>query len=315
MSGEGPIGNLACSSTAGDLGEDLTRYLIVPSSQSTTGFGSLRNYSQEKGNIGNSVDELKRHLITPTSHATSSFESLTKYEPVKTKIGTPSMDIAIPVLQPSTMGGRIVDDPSSHGVFKLEDFLAKHKAEHDARQEAALAAKNHAAEPTQLAPPAAKKVRIAADAASLAPVAVGARSSQHIVLLHEKVQALALPLPSFVYSGGTCQGWTVELSFPCLDVQELQGLKEDAVFNSKQEAKEAASKTALAILEQLQEQGRIGKSRKDKHSSEWGVRQEMGMKEPGPNYIGQLLGTPFHPPHHRTLSLNASSSDSIEYTH
>jgi hypothetical protein len=137
----------------------------------------------------------------------------------------------------------------------------------------------------------------------LTPVAVGSRSSKHTILLHEKYQALALPQPFFAYAGGSETGWTVSVSFPGLkdvegeDLEELQGFKmldgeESKRFNSKQEAKEALSKKALEVLEALEDEGRIKKAEKARKKSVAGqVQQQVKEeKEPGENYVGQLLG-------------------------
>lgn len=293
MSGEAAAGDMGVPSIARDVGGDLKRHLLVRSTQSATAFGRLIDLTEEKETIRNPVGEPNQHLNLPSSQALIDLETSTDRVPEKDHLKYPSMNIETPAIQPRAAGMRVVDDPSNHGVFKLEDFLAQHKAECDARQEAMQAAKNIAPKPTMLATPAAKKLKIAPDAKSLTPVAVGARTSKYTILLHETYQALGLPPPSFAYSGGSSQGWTVELSFPSLDIEALQGLKEDGFFNSKQEAKEAISKTALAIVEQMQAEGKIRKSGKERRA-ERGEQQEKVMKEPGPNYVGQLLGTSSH---------------------
>ncbi|KAJ4375476.1 hypothetical protein N0V86_007007 [Didymella sp. IMI 355093] len=123
---------------------------------------------------------------------------------------------------------------------------------------------------------------------SVQPVAVGAKSSQHTVKLHELHQKLAIPQPVFTYTGDGVTKFAVEVNFPGLvDAEELQGLKEEGRFNSKQEAKEASSKSALAVLERLVEEGRINKAKKPK--GEPTQQQPTEWEELGENFVGQLL--------------------------
>lgn len=174
------------------------------------------------------------------------------------------------------------------GVYSLDDFLATHQTDHDAHVAALEAAK---------APPA-KKSKLSNNPTPLQPVAVGARSSKHTILLHEKYQALAIPQPEFTFEGDGVTKFTVEVSFPGLaDAEELQGLKEEGRFNSKQEAKEAASKTALAVLEELERAGRVTKAGKAKKpKGEPACHQPEEREELGENYVGRLLGTNCIPP-------------------
>ncbi|XPS79782.1 hypothetical protein M3J09_011754 [Ascochyta lentis] len=187
--------------------------------------------------------------------------------------------------QPTTLasahtGGNATIAAPLNGVYSLDDFLATHQAEHDAH-----AATREAAN----APPAKKTKK--SHGSTPQPVAVGARSSKHTILLHEKYQTLAIPQPVFTFGGSSDTRWTVEVSFPGLaNAEELQGLKQDGRFNSKQEAKEAASKTALAILEELEQAGRVtkaGKAQKPKGQPAYHAPKEK--EEPGENYVGQLL--------------------------
>lgn len=284
MSEKGPIENLRGASTARDLGQDLTRHLIVHSSRSATGFESLRSCLQEKKTKENSVEERKRHWIAPSSQATTGFKSL----PTQENLENTTMASTTPAVQPGVIPRRTVDDPSNHGVYRLEDFLARHKAEQDARQQATLAAQNIPAEPTQFTSSGTDAARASTDATSLAPVAVGARSSKHIILLNDKCQALGLPFPSFEYTSVGVSVTAVELSFPVEGFEELQGVREEGIFNSKQQAKEAACKKVLAILEQLQEQGRVGVRKKNKDSGV-GVEPQKVVGKNVPNYVGQLL--------------------------
>ncbi|KAJ4330491.1 hypothetical protein N0V95_010047 [Ascochyta clinopodiicola] len=201
------------------------------------------------------------------------------------KAGDINMEVDIPA-QPTSLasthaGGDATITAPLDDVYSLDDFLATHQAEHDAHAAAREAAdvppvkktkKNHSSTPPQ-------------------PVAVGARSSKHTILLHEKYQALAIPQPVFTFGGSSDTRWTVEVSFPGLaNAEELQGLKQDGRFNSKQEAKEAVSKTALAVLEELERAGRVtkaGKAKKPKGEPAYHAPKEK--EEPGENYVGQLL--------------------------
>jgi hypothetical protein len=168
------------------------------------------------------------------------------------------------------------------GVMKIDDYLNMHQADHDAHI------------PTPAAPAPKKSKPNNENAAPLLPVAVGARSSKHTILLHERCQALGIPQPLFTYGGGGDSGWTISVSFPGLDVEELQDINEEGKFNSKQEAKEASSKTALAILEELVKEGKVKKAEKvkakKKKSTTGASQQEVQEREPSENYVGQLLG-------------------------
>ncbi|KAF1944673.1 hypothetical protein EJ02DRAFT_340315 [Clathrospora elynae] len=148
----------------------------------------------------------------------------------------------------------------------MDDFLNQHKSEYDAQVFAREAAN------TAKLPPS-KKFKTDENSVPLTPFAIGARSSMHTIRLHEKYQALGIPQPLFTYGGSGMEGWTVTVSFPGLDAKELQGISEEKKFNSKQEAKEALSKRALEILEELENEGKVKKAEKGS----------------GPNYVGQLL--------------------------
>ena len=160
--------------------------------------------------------------------------------------------------------------------------------------------------------PASKKMKINDNNTTvptpLTPVAVGARSSKYTILLHEKYQALGIPQPDFAYSGGSLEGWSVSVSFPGLEgAEELQGLSGERRFNSKQEAKEAVSEKALAVLEELERVGRVKGDRKSRKKSVGGNAAMLPVEkedlEPGENYVGRLLGMffsfPFFPSQQR----------------
>jgi hypothetical protein len=111
---------------------------------------------------------------------------------------------------------------------------------------------------------AAAKVAKSATAAMKLPAgltAVGARSSKNTIAIHAKYQALGIQQPQFTFDGGANdEGWTAQVSFTGLeDVDELQCIKDDRRFPSKQEAKEALSERALALLEKAEKEGKVKK--------------------------------------------------------
>ncbi|KAH7357529.1 hypothetical protein BKA66DRAFT_515344 [Pyrenochaeta sp. MPI-SDFR-AT-0127] len=195
------------------------------------------------------------------------------------------MNIEYPPQPPVLPVAHAADDPSNNGVFKLDDFVKPYQEEHTAQMLAREA--GHASKNT---PPPSKKIKTSENIAPLKPVAVGARSSKHTILLHEKYQALGILQPVFTYGGSSENGWTVQVSFPGVLVDRLQGLREEKSFNSKQEAKESISQKALQVLEELEREGKISKAGKArKKDGSVTQQQEVKEKEPGVNYIGQLL--------------------------
>ncbi|KAH8728377.1 hypothetical protein GQ44DRAFT_824203 [Phaeosphaeriaceae sp. PMI808] len=128
---------------------------------------------------------------------------------------------------------------------------------------------------------------------SAGPVAVGARSSQYTIALHAKYQALGIPQPLFNFTGASNVGWSAQVSFPGLDIAELQGIKDGSYSSSKQEAKERSSELALNILEQLEREGRITKMKKSvppaaaKYVIELhDLHQKLGFPQPIITYTG-----------------------------
>ncbi|EUC45811.1 hypothetical protein COCMIDRAFT_36514 [Bipolaris oryzae ATCC 44560] len=169
------------------------------------------------------------------------------------------------------------------GILSMDDFMKQNQDEHQAQREARYAT----------AGPPTRKPKTSENATPLTPVAVGARSSKHTILLHEKYQALGIPQPLFTYEGSSSSSWAARVSFPGLEnVEELQGLSGDKGCNSKQEAKEALSEKALAVLEEMERQGRVKKVEKNRKKSVGGQleqQQSLGEKEPVENYVGKLL--------------------------
>ncbi|EUC30829.1 hypothetical protein COCCADRAFT_39006 [Bipolaris zeicola 26-R-13] len=169
------------------------------------------------------------------------------------------------------------------GILSMDDFMKQNQDEHQAQREARYAT----------TVPPAKKAKSSENATPLTPVAVGARSSKHTILLHEKYQALGIQQPLFTYEGSSSSSWAARVSFPGLeDVEELQGLSGDKGFNSKQEAKEALSEKAFAVLEEMERQGRVkkaGKTRKKSVGGQLEEQQNLTEREPVENYVGKLL--------------------------
>jgi hypothetical protein len=254
-------------------GEDLKRHLIIPNSSCPPSSSSA-------------VSDSRRSVSNQVGTAYDRQGSYDKAEKRKMEVDTTTQ---APAFGSAHIDETMTSNTPIDGVFKMDDFLNQHKDAHRA-QMLAREAKRAAA-----ASPPSKKTKKNENNAPLTPVAVGARSSRHTILLHEKYQALGIPQPLFTYGGGSDSGWTVSVSFPGLDdADELQGLSEQKRFNSKQEAKEAISQKALAVLEDLEKEGRIRKAEKGKKKMNSGgqvVQQVKEEKEPGENYVGQLLGT------------------------
>ncbi|KAI4640354.1 hypothetical protein J4E93_008560 [Alternaria ventricosa] len=268
-------------------GEDLKRYLIVPPVSSSSSSSSILSSS----NLVASSEEKK---ISVRSSEDTKYEQTAS---TNNKAEKRKMEVDTPTPLPTSFGGAHAEmkDISTplDGVISMDDFMIQHKPAHEAQK--------LVKETKQPAPPPSKKAKTPNQKATpLVPVAVGARSSRHTILLHEKYQALGIPQPLFTYGGGSETGWTVSVSFPGLDdAEELQGLKfeEERKFNSKQEAKEALSQKALGVLEELEREGRVkkgGKGKKKKGGGEGeGKVVEKGKEEkekgPGENYVGKLL--------------------------
>lgn len=167
------------------------------------------------------------------------------------------------------------------GVMSLDDFLSANQEDYDAFLAAREEGNARPAKKSKTKP-----------LTPVQPVAIGARSSKHTILLHEQYQALAIPQPVFTYQGDSVTKFSVEVSFPGLsNAEELQGLKPEGRFNSKQEAKEAASKSALTILERLVEEGRVTKAGKTKKPKGEPAEQQPKEEDSGTNFVGKLLGT------------------------
>lgn len=152
------------------------------------------------------------------------------------------MEVALPPTHPGEVAVHV---PKLEGVYSIDDYMGK---EAEAR---------HAALKAEKSAVASKK------AVNTGPVALGSRSSKHIIDLHAKYQALGIPQPMFNFHGDSSRGWCGDVGFPGLDADELQDIKVDAMYPSKQEAKEELSKVALEILTRLEKLGMIHKVTSD----------------------------------------------------
>jgi hypothetical protein len=117
-----------------------------------------------------------------------------------------------------------------------------------------------------------------------------ARVSKHTVALHDKCQKLGVPQPFFTYDGSTESGWCAQVGFP--GMAEIQDVRDDKYHASKGEAKEAVSGQVLEVIEKAEREGMFDKFDKAKGPAHQAPKEK---EEPGPNYVGQLLG--IHIPH------------------
>lgn len=272
-------------------GDDLKKDLIIPPSRPI---------------FSTPEDDLKRHLLIPSLRPLASSPSFSNLGPAPTaspplfhfnpraetevdrskahctdkadsnmEIDTPTQP---PVFAPAHDEQKTtarVTPPT--GIFSMEEFMKQHQEKHQAQREAMRST------------PPAKKAKTSENAPPV-PVAVGARSSKYTILLHEKYQGLNIPQPLFTYEGGSSSGWTVSVSFPGLEnAEELQGIHDSRQYNSKQEAKEAVSQKAFAILEELEKEGRVRKTAKARKKIDEGA-QVVERQQPEENYVGKLLG-------------------------
>ena len=257
-------------------GDDLREHLIAPFASSSS---SNPLSSQSSGSIASTSSRPD----TPRVH-----------KPVNRKAvdSNSNMEIDYPT-EPAarTSAHAEVTETALPLEMDMSDFLATYQAEHDALMQGCEEVKGPPAKKSKTdnesATPQSVAVKTSNESAKPQPIAVGARSSKHTILLFQRCQALAIPLPQFTYKQNYTK-WVVSVSFSGLDhVGELQNLEQDGKFNSKQEAKEAASKTALAVLEELVKEGRVTSAKKPKGQP--GVPKEK--EEPGENFVGKLLGT------------------------
>lgn len=193
-----------------------------------------------------------------------------------------STTMALETVTPAPVPLPVVDNPNSTApttagaavdtVVSLRDYLAAHP------------------------PPAAP-----GPSPAPLPRAISARSSKHIILLHEKCQALGISRPIFTSTGSSEQGWGSKVIFAgLLGNGKDVSLDEAGAFASKQEAKEKLSEQALVVLEELEREGHVQKKGKGKKRTEEKRVDSVVVvaeEEPVVNYIGQLIGTPAPPSH------------------
>ena len=107
------------------------------------------------------------------------------------------MQVDMPVLSDPLASMRAAQEVQSHRIYKMEDYMAQQLEEHnpcEADTGNSLAGKNSNTDE---------------DLAPLKPIAIGARSSKHTILLNNKYQALGISQPIFSYEGASDSGWTV----------------------------------------------------------------------------------------------------------
>jgi hypothetical protein len=151
-------------------------------------------------------------------------------------------------------------------VFSMDEYMAMHEPAIKAEQEQAAASKL----------PAQKNMSSSSlPGAVPVPVAVGARSSTHTILLNDKGQKLGIERPEFVYKGDSAGGWRVSTSFLGHEFGPV------GPFSTKQQAKEALSEKVLEVLLEMEKEGKFEK----------GVNVHETAKEQVTNWSGQLLGT------------------------
>jgi hypothetical protein len=186
------------------------------------------------------------------------------------------MEVDYPVQPASLPSAYAADDAVSNakldGVFTMDEFLSNHGPEHATMKAARTAS-------------AAMKM-------PLGLVPVGARSSKHTIALHMKYQALRIPQPSFTFDDSQGEGWTVEVNFPGLENEELQGIKNSERYASKHEAKEGLSERALEILTRLEGEGKVkqaesAEARYSKYTALVNEKvQQLGIRQPSVEYSG-----------------------------
>ena len=188
------------------------------------------------------------------------------------------MDVDHATLSPAHAGGNTDPVTKIDGVFSMGEFMSGFEAEHAAVKAARSAA-----------------AALKAPGISIGPVAVGARSSKNTISLHEKCQALGIPQPLFEFGGSSDRGWNGKVSFSDLeDAVDLQGIKDEQLYSSKQEAKERLSERALAIMERLEKDGRVKRvkaTRAHIRASRYTVAlhdksQKLGIPQPFFTYSG-----------------------------
>jgi hypothetical protein len=179
----------------------------------------------------------------------------------------------------------IVPATQLDNVFSMDDYMRGFGAEHAASKAAKSASAGLKKAPG--------KGDVNIQTPGTGPVAISARSSKYTIALHDKYQALGIPQPTFKFEGGSDRGWSGEINFPGLDVEELQGIKDENVYTGKQQVKEALSERALEILLRLEKEGRVKKADASTRArtSKYAValhdkHQKLGIPQPFFAYTG-----------------------------
>lgn len=241
------------------------------------------------------ADELRKYLILPSQtgsemenssptvtsslDAESATTSLSNWLKTKDNVSMKIDQPEDPSLHSSTVGH---DEMAQNGIFRVDDFLAAYKDQLEARRTKGEA-------PPQSQTQTAKMAQIPP---GMTPTPLGTRSSEHIMALNNRYQALGIAQPQFEFEGRSELGWTVRVAFPGLeDIEVLQNIPSQGRFSSKGEAKEALSKVALDLLNKLEAEGSLQASSRYKRldSSTNGIQPNQPPTEVTENYIGQLL--------------------------
>jgi hypothetical protein len=106
-------------------------------------------------------------------------------------------------------------------VFSIDEYTRTFGAEH-----AAAKAAKSASDGVKKAPSA---TNANTPTPGGGPIAISARSSKYTIALHDKYQGLGIPQPTFTFEGSSDRGWNGQVSFPGLDVEELQGIKDETI--------------------------------------------------------------------------------------
>jgi hypothetical protein len=171
----------------------------------------------------------------------------------------------------------VVQAPRLDGVFSMEDFMGDYEA-----NRAALKAEKSASNAFKRSAPSKSTPKPAPG-----PIAIGARSSKYKVAVHDKCQKLGIPNAFYEATGDAGSGFSGVVSFPGSNLDELN-FKDEARYPSKTEAYEAVSKFAFEALEKAEQEGRLARFGRVKGPAHQTPKEK---EEPGPNYVGQLLGT------------------------
>ncbi|KAF1955241.1 hypothetical protein CC80DRAFT_564719 [Byssothecium circinans] len=274
--------------------EDLLQYLILPGGQPTstpsnppsTAKKSESSLDLNKHDSESRTAEPIRDLQSDYWRYRGQFQALTLLKSQANITNRKDCKMEVDTAPPAALFGV---NTGAGDYMTIDDYLATHTP------------------PAPKHLPPAPKPKAEAAAITLVPRAVGARTSKHTNLLHEKYQALNIPQPEFVFEGNSSKGWWGKVVFWRLlaeaEAEEIElshgarvaengdvEIKEKGPFSSKQEAKEKLSEGALKVLVGLEAEGKVLKREKARKVKEnTSVTAEGQRQEPSVNYVGQLL--------------------------